>query len=226
MMKSLRILKTIKNVGYSPNQVTYCTIISGLLRDRRKGTGTIQTAYNLWKELEASGKFLDAGALRVGCNACVSRGKFDEANSFIDRMRKQGFRPDSRLYNILLKGSCKKGDMESAFEILSSMRVAGLDPDRLSYNTVIQAFSSRGQMKRARALLEDAEKEGLVPDLWTYTSLLNGFVKSNNIEEAESVFAELKEEGLKPNVVRITDKLTFNLAGWNSLFMEKYTLAL
>lgn len=201
-MKSVRLLKALKNGGYSPNQVTYCTIISGLLRDRRKGTRTIQTAYDLWKELEASGKFLDAAALRVGCNACVSRGKFDEANDFVDRMRKQGFTPDSRLYNILLKGSCQKGDMESALQILGSMKVAGVDPDRLSYNTIIQAFSSRGQMKRARALLEDAEKEGLVPDLWTYTSLLNGFVKSNNLQEAENVLAELREAGWKPNVVR------------------------
>lgn len=45
------------------------------------------------------------GCLCQGCNACVAAGKLEEAESLVGKMRQKGFRPDVRVYNIVLKAS-------------------------------------------------------------------------------------------------------------------------
>ncbi|GMH32589.1 hypothetical protein BSKO_00423 [Bryopsis sp. KO-2023] len=198
---ALKLFRGMRGAGYQPNKVTYCTLISGLLKSRRRGSPHVQIAYDLWKELEGSSEQLDAAALRVGCNACSASGKLEEAWGFPVAMRRLGFRPDTRLYNILMKGHCQRGNTESGLKVLKAMKGAGLQPDRVTYNTLIYGFVMNGDLSRAQACLGSARREGFTPDVRTYTSLMNGLVKEDNLREAMAVFEEMKAAGWTPNLV-------------------------
>lgn len=207
--EALLFFKAMKASGYHPNVVTYCTLINGLLQNRRKGTPYIQIAYDTWKELEASSNLLDSAALRSGCNACVSYGKLQEGIEFIERFRAAGFRADARVYNMLIKGHCRGGDVDSGRKLMKSMQGFGIQPDLASYNTLIDGFVTLGNMPKATAILKDAKWEGLVPDVYTYTTILSGYVKQQRMEGAQAIFEEMKAAGLEPNMVSSLSPLDF-----------------
>lgn len=57
----------LKARGVQPNKVTYCTLISALCKDKRRGVRSAQLAYQLWRELrDMEGEPLDAAAYRIG----------------------------------------------------------------------------------------------------------------------------------------------------------------
>jgi hypothetical protein len=60
---AVRAFRELQAAGLVPNVVTRAALISGLSRARRRGAPCAQQAYELWKELEASG---DAAS-----NACA-----------------------------------------------------------------------------------------------------------------------------------------------------------
>lgn len=211
--EALSFFEAMKASGYVPNIVTYCTLINGLLRNRRRGTPYVEIAYHVWKELEASDIPLDAASLRAGCNACVSSGKLKEAMNFIERFRVLGFREDTRVYNMLIKGYCRCGDVESGCKLLKSMQGFGIRPDQVSYNTLIHGFISLGNMSRALSIFEDSKREGLAPDACTYTTVLTGYAKQHNMKKAQALFEEMRDFGLEPSMVS-SDLVQSNLTAW------------
>ncbi len=60
------LLRALQRNGMQPNKVTYCTIISMLGKQRRRGVRALQLAHELWRELLGSGIPLDDAAYRTG----------------------------------------------------------------------------------------------------------------------------------------------------------------
>lgn len=63
---AVEAFEDLKSAGLQPNKVTYCSLISALGKDKRRGVRSAQLAYELWMELRASGEELDAAAYRIG----------------------------------------------------------------------------------------------------------------------------------------------------------------
>lgn len=64
MYDALRVYRAVEASGLTPNVVTACGLISALGKQRRRGERV--EGYRLWRELQASGLWLDAGAYRTG----------------------------------------------------------------------------------------------------------------------------------------------------------------
>ena len=52
----MQAFRGMQAAGLQVNVVTWSGLISGLSKQRRRGTPSAQHAYELWKELEASGR--------------------------------------------------------------------------------------------------------------------------------------------------------------------------
>lgn len=63
--RAVEVFRDVAAAGLEPNRVTYCQLISGLLKCRRRGSPNSQLAYQLWQEL-LSKEGLDGEAYKTG----------------------------------------------------------------------------------------------------------------------------------------------------------------
>eukprot|EP00798_Chlamydomonas_sp_ICE-L_P011512 gene11512-34225_t len=197
-----QVFRRMGDVHGCPDQREYVTIISRLLKARKKrGLPHAQLAYECWHELrKAWGPMMDEVSWRAGVNACVEVGKLDEALKIIQRMRANNLRPGRGSYNMIIKYHCKSGDMDAARQVLRDRHQNGFYPDLYSFNTLIDGYVQAGDMEMARAVLDRAGYEGLQPDVISFSTYINGCAKTGNLKEARKTLDEMTIIGVTPNV--------------------------
>lgn len=125
--------------GYA-DQRQYTTVVSRLLKIRRRGLSNRRLAYGLWRELlhSVGGQLarLDAASLRIGIHACCRSGRIGEALEQMRLMRELRIRPGRGAYNIVMAFYCERGDTSAATRTLKEMRVMGYCPDLFTFNTL------------------------------------------------------------------------------------------
>eukprot|EP00210_Caulerpa_lentillifera_P001473 g1413.t1 len=176
-------------------------VITGLLRNKRKGTGNRRLAYEIWSNAQKTSKEFDSGLFRAGCGACVSLRKMREAEELIPIMRQKGLRPDVKFYNILIKGYCQMKTMKSALNCVELMKRDDIQPDIFTYNTLIHGFVLCKELERAESFLKLAINEGFRPDVCTYTTLIDGFLQRKQLRKAKELYKDFRVAGGKPNKV-------------------------
>ena len=70
--------------------------------------------------------------------------------------QKFGFKPDTRMYTILMKGYMQKGRLKDVMQILNVMQSQediNIRPNEVSYTTAISAFVDLGLLDEARDIL-------------------------------------------------------------------------
>ena len=82
--------------------------------------------------------------------ACTGVGRMEEARGLLEEMRRAGFRPDVRAYNILLKGHARERGMASLQELFEEIKRAGLSPSGATYNTLVDAYADAGLLLQVR----------------------------------------------------------------------------
>lgn len=139
---------------HSMNPITCTLVITGLLRDKRKGTNSRKLAYQIWSDTKATSTEFDVKFFRAGCDACVSVRRMREAEELIPIMRQKGFRPDIKFYNILIKGYCRMKTMKSALNIVELMKREDIRPDRITYNKLIHGFVQCNELEKAESFFK------------------------------------------------------------------------
>lgn len=203
LQSAVSIFRDLQKGGLSPNQVTYCSLISALGKTKRHGSRSAHLAYELWKELVVSVTLetLDMAALRTGMKASAAVYRMDEAEGIIDFVNKNLGNADVRMYNILLKGYASKGNMKKMLEVKERILQANLKPSSVTYNTMIHACIRSGNLRMAKSLMQEAETSGAGLDAWSYTTLLKGYVEQNDMKNAMLVFDDMQIAGKKPTYI-------------------------
>ncbi|KAG5251035.1 pentatricopeptide repeat-containing protein [Salix suchowensis] len=136
-------------------------------------------------------------AISTCLNLLVESKQVDLLRGFLLDLKK-GYmlKPNTCIFNILIKYHCKSGDLESAFAVVEEMKKGRLKeaielfeemvskdqilPDALTYNVLINGFSCWGKVDRAKKIMEFMKSNGCSPNVFNYSALMSGFCKEGS----------------------------------------------
>jgi pentatricopeptide repeat protein len=205
---AVTVFEDMKSAGYRPNKVTFSMLISGLCKQRRKGSsGFRELGYTYWKELERNhGSRLDAAALRNGMQACVGVGKLDEAEAILDtievlvvtsknesseqRRRREGAQG--------AQGTRRGGDRKD------DRNDTGDRNDVRTYNILINGYAKERNSAGIEALFKRMLAANVRPTITTYNALVSSHVKSGRMDEAVRTVERARNAGIAPDAWTFT----------------------
>ncbi|KAJ4701428.1 putative Pentatricopeptide repeat-containing protein [Melia azedarach] len=146
-------------------------------------------------------------AISTCLNLLIDSDQVDLARNFLMYSNK-GLRlkPNTCIFNILVKHHCKHGNFESAFEVVKEMKKSKISyPNLITYSTLMDGLCARGRFKEAFELFEEmVSKDQILPDVLTYNVLIDGFSRGGKVDRARKILEFMKNNGCKPNVFNYT----------------------
>merc|ERR1719181_188369 len=103
----------------------------------------LEGAMGVFKSLEQSGVDLNSVIYNTVLDACVECWDLKAAESWMDRMRKDGM-TDVVSFNTLIKAYLQNNRLDKARHLMEEMRKQGLQPNRVTFNEFINAMVSKG----------------------------------------------------------------------------------
>uniref|UniRef100_A0A251UEP8 Putative pentatricopeptide repeat protein n=1 Tax=Helianthus annuus TaxID=4232 RepID=A0A251UEP8_HELAN len=162
------LLATLFKQGYSHNQVTYNTLINGLvLADR------VFEAVELFKKLLIE-KLCDPDQFMYGSVINVIRvycqeGLLGKGTELLRKMEVNGCLPDSFTYNVIVRELLKKNEPGEAEILLEEMINRGFMPDHATFENLLVRIPNVGKDSRLRTIvlkLTSVErKDGGMPNI-------------------------------------------------------------
>ncbi|KAG6394441.1 hypothetical protein SASPL_145025 [Salvia splendens] len=142
-------------------------------------------------------------AISACLNLLVDANETDLARKFLLSTQKDfHLKPNTCIFNIVIKHHCKKGDIESAFVVMKEMEKSEVSaPNLITYSTVIDGLCASGRLEDAIQLFEEmVSKHQIVPDALTYNALINGFCRGQKTDRAKKIMEFMKKNGCNPNI--------------------------
>ncbi|PIA46486.1 hypothetical protein AQUCO_01500199v1 [Aquilegia coerulea] len=145
-------------------------------------------------------------AISTCLNLLIEYGQVDLARNFlVELKRRLDLKPNTCIFNILVKYHCKKGDMDSAFEVVEGMRKAEVSyPNLITYSTLMGGLCNTGKLKEAIDLFEEMISKDILPDTLTYNILINGFCRGGKVDRAKNILDFMRKNGCQPNIFNYT----------------------
>ncbi|KAJ6405107.1 hypothetical protein OIU84_013142 [Salix udensis] len=143
-------------------------------------------------------------AISTCLNLLVESKQVDLLRGFLLDLKK-GYmlKPNTCIFNILIKYHCKSGDLESAFAVVEEMKKSSISyPNLITYSTLMDGLCQRGRFGRideAMVLLEEMKETKCKADVVTVNVLLRGFCGEGRTEEALGMLNRLSSEGIYLN---------------------------
>lgn len=100
-------------------------------------------------------------------------------------MKRDGWRPDVKVYNILIDICAKQNNFMRAENFLEQMVNDGLQPNLISFNCLIKASINQQEMAMAEHWFAESCKHGCEADAKTYTLMVDGYLKQDQQSKAE-----------------------------------------
>ncbi|KAF3450313.1 hypothetical protein FNV43_RR06393 [Rhamnella rubrinervis] len=142
-------------------------------------------------------------AISTCLNLLVEAGQVDMVRKFLIHSKKNlNLKPNTCIFNILVKHHCKKGDLGSAFEVVEEMKKSRIShPNLITYSTLMEGLCESGKLKEAVELFEEMiSGNQILPDALTYNTLINGFCREGKTNKARKIIEFMKSKGCDPNV--------------------------
>ncbi|KAF9301906.1 hypothetical protein BGZ74_006127 [Mortierella antarctica] len=110
--------------------------------------------------------------------------------------------PNTRSYNIMIRGLASSGQHEAAKKIYCDMRMGVLDrPDVTTYSTLMGHYTREDMHDEADKILDEMFRDGVKPNMWIFNSVVKRFVDKKDFAGARKVMTLMKESNFKPDVV-------------------------
>ncbi|KAH6822468.1 origin recognition complex subunit 4 [Perilla frutescens var. hirtella] len=126
---------------------------------------------------------------------CTKKSDVERCLWVFDSMVKNGFLPDVKNCNRILRVLRDRDSDGKAIEFYELMGQFGIKPSIVTYNTMLDVFCRHGDVQEALDLLREMH-----PNAVTYNVLIDGLSKKGEIEKAEELIAEMLNKGLKLSV--------------------------
>ncbi|MBA0757737.1 hypothetical protein Gotri_020805 [Gossypium trilobum] len=142
-------------------------------------------------------------AISTCLNLLIESNQVDLARDFLLNSKKSlRLRPNTCIFNILVKHHCNNGDLESAFEVVKEMKKSKVSyPSLITYSTLIGGLCESRRLKEAIELFEEmVGKDQILPDALTYNLLINGFCREGKVDRARKIIEFMKNNGCSPNL--------------------------
>lgn len=115
-------------------------------------------------------------------------GDLDGVNTWLEKLSRQGLRPDLHVYSAILHTLSMRGDVQSMSSLLDQIRSSGVQVTAPVYTTLIAALAQRNDPMGAERLYQRAVREGVVPDRIMTSAIMNAHVEAGSWEGAIKAF--------------------------------------
>ncbi|KAL6124068.1 hypothetical protein ACLB2K_076584 [Fragaria x ananassa] len=129
------------------------------------------------------------------------KGLFEDAEQLLNRMSREGIKPDIVTWNGLISGYAMKGLHKEAIVTIHRMKSSGLTPNVVSWTALISGLSLLRKGEEMHCL---SIRIGFVEDVYVATALIDMYSKAGNFRSAYEVFRMIKNK---------------TLASWNCMIM-------
>ncbi|KAI9107988.1 hypothetical protein K1719_020861 [Acacia pycnantha] len=228
LQEMISLLKTMKENGFSPNNISYNTILKGFAEEN------LEEAFKLLDCFEWGTNKPDSVSFNtILCAACkqenssiiervLSRmecegikpdpigttcliqyfckvGKFSACLELLELMLHDGCYP-TITFNVVLDQLCKNGLLKTACDFFRYLQSTCFTPDIISYNILIHASIRKQNKLLLSQLFKDMYRQKLKPDHFTYGSVINGFCREGKISGALNIRKLMLENGIVPGI--------------------------
>eukprot|EP00968_Pinguiococcus_pyrenoidosus_P000713 scaffold47_cov258-Pinguiococcus_pyrenoidosus.AAC.40 len=166
--------------------------------------GDVYTFNSLLHSAAQSAKAMDENPGEVGLTPRL--------RGILSLMKKEGIRPDTVTFNVLI-AACVRGRQDRAADLSSSggsasqaaltlfqdMARRGIEPDGVTYGLLIRLLVQEGDDDSAMSLYYDMISRGHRPDLQAYELLLQGFARAVDAERAAWAYDEMRHWRIVPS---------------------------
>ncbi|KAM5353802.1 hypothetical protein ACJ41O_000452 [Fusarium nematophilum] len=206
--------------GMKLDIVIWTERISALIELGRpqKGIQALTELVRAWKKAVKSGS--EAQAVKPGIEAINAAFKGmlrldpKAAHELLSWAGKEGFEPNVRTYNILLRETLRSGNPDDAGPLLRAMQEQGVDPDAATFTIILEVVigrmshaSAKEQVAAVHQVFGDIEEAGVKANLETYGKMLYAVAGlSNSSDEAiAAVQKHMRDKGftITPHMVTI-----------------------
>ncbi|KAK6159066.1 hypothetical protein DH2020_006380 [Rehmannia glutinosa] len=194
--KAIALFKFMKVREVRPTLVTYNVMLDVYGKMGRSWDKILQ----LLDEMRSVGLEFDEFTCSTVISACGREGLLEEAKSFFDGLKLNGYIPGTVTYNSLLQVYGKAGIYNEALSVLKEMEENNCPPDSVTYNELVAAYVRAGFNEEGAELIDTMTRKGIKPNAITYTTLIDAYGKSGKVDKALCFFKQMKESGCVPNI--------------------------
>uniref|UniRef100_A0A5B6Z2N2 Pentatricopeptide repeat-containing protein n=1 Tax=Davidia involucrata TaxID=16924 RepID=A0A5B6Z2N2_DAVIN len=150
-------------IGWDPGNVpAYDSFLTTLL----KGPDGMHEAMKFFDTMRDRRCYPGMKFLKVALEDCVKRGDTRGAGLLWDAMvGKNGFRPDTEMYNSMIALQCYAKDTGIATRLLDEMVYNGVFPDSQTYNVLFRSLIKGRRLQEASSVFTEMIKNECVPSI-------------------------------------------------------------
>ncbi|XP_008804183.1 pentatricopeptide repeat-containing protein At1g06710, mitochondrial isoform X1 [Phoenix dactylifera] len=236
--EALEELGRLKDFGYRPSKVTYNALIQVLLSADRLDSAFLvhremsDSGFSVDRftmgcfahSLCKAGRWVEALNIIVKedftldtvlCTQMISglleASLFEEAMSFLHRMRSNSCIPNVVTYRTLLSGFLRKKQLGWCKRIINMMITEGCNPNPSLFNSLVHAYCNSGDYTYAYKLLKKMSACGCRPGYVTYNIFIGGICgneelpSSELMDLAEKAYEEMLDAGFVLNKINVSN---------------------
>ncbi|KAL5718069.1 hypothetical protein ACHQM5_011008 [Ranunculus cassubicifolius] len=179
-----KILVTMRNAGYEPDNITYSQVVFGLCK-----AGRLEEACNSLEEMEAKGCVPDMKTWTILIQGHCYAGEIDKGLKCFAKMLEKNVQADADLLEILVSSLCVKNRVNAAYILLTEMvDQAKLRPWQATYKKLIEKLLGERKLEEAMNLLYSMKKKQYPPYPEPFVEFIS---KSGTVNDANEFLKAL-----------------------------------
>ncbi|KAI3680528.1 hypothetical protein L6452_35300 [Arctium lappa] len=183
-------LDEIFNRGFTPDIVTYGTMIDALCKQER-----LLDAICVYEDMIKTGKKPNLMIYNSIVNGLSKNLSVDLAKIMVDEMKKLGL-VDVVSLNTLLNGYFANSKVNEALNLFVQMQEDGGLVNVVSYNIILKFVCEFGSIQDVKDVMETMVARGVSPDSVTYSILVGNACKKCSLEEVMELHDDMVVKGV------------------------------
>ncbi|MED6218184.1 hypothetical protein PIB30_024509 [Stylosanthes scabra] len=179
-----KIVQTMRNAGYEPDNITYSQLVFGLCKARR-----LEEACNVLEEMESSGCIPDIKTWTILIKGHCDAKEIDKALLYFAKMAEKGCDADADLLDVLVDGFLGQNRVDGAYkllvEVVSTCRIS---PWQATFKNLIERLLGVGKLEEAFDLLRLMKTHNYPPYPEPFVSHISKF---GTVEDAAELLKAL-----------------------------------
>lgn len=193
LVSAFSVLGIMRRAGVTPAEYTAMPIVTRLVG---ADEATVEKAFVILQRLQRTGKNVDIAALNVLINVHVKRNNLEAAFDIYNAMPDFELRPETRTFNLLLKGAALLGNKDFAMNMVSEMKEAGVQPDADTYEWAFSSCLVKMDYEDAFGFLEEMRVAGFLPRIRMLKALASRCYEAGD-NRCKVALEEMMERGVE-----------------------------
>ncbi|KAL7163021.1 hypothetical protein ACSBR2_039176 [Camellia fascicularis] len=193
--ESLSLLRSMMEIGFRPNNVSYNTILKGFCKEN------IDEALELFDHIEWGANGPDIVSFNTILSAVRKKGNSPMIRRILYRMEYEGIKLNVVSTTCLIQYFCTVGKIPECLKLLEAMISNGPSPTIVTFNTLMSSLRKNRLLGTALRIFTYLKSTGVLPDMIAYNILIRASIREGNDELMGQLLREMYSRSLKPDAV-------------------------